>query len=433
MGNNNRKRLEIDVHHITRLEGHGNIVINTENGEVTKCELQVVEAPRFFEALLRGQPYQNASHISSRICGICAVTHATASLRATEKALGIEPSQQTVQLRKLNLCAEMLDSHILHIYMLVAPDLMGVGSILPLATSTPDLVHRALRMKKVAGDLSAVIGGRHTHPIAMIVGGFTHFPTRDELSSLYLRLQGMRTELDETVNLFKDLRFPSFERDTEYLALQAEDSYCLLDGVITSSDGGNWPIELYRDVVNEVMVKHSTAKHSQNQRSSYMVGALARFKLNYKKLNTVSRAFAQELGLTPDCNNPYLITVAQIVEMKHFTEEAISIIEHLLEEGIDPEDPISPTRLSGEGIGACEAPRGTLYHHYVIEDGFITEANCVIPTAQNLANIEADMKELVLKRMNFPKEEIQLDLEMLVRAYDPCISCSTHMLDVRWI
>jgi sulfhydrogenase subunit alpha len=433
MRKNNREQLEIDLHHITRVEGHGNIVIDAQSGKINKCELQIVEAPRFFEAILRGQPYQNASHISSRICGICAVTHATTSLRATEKALGVEPTDQTTWLRKLNLCAEMLDSHILHFYMLVAPDLLGVGSVIPLAKTAPGVVHRVLRMKKVAGDLSAAVGGRHTHPIAMTVGGFTHFPSADELSSLLQRLEGMRTDLDETVKLFKNLNFPIFERETEYIALQAEDEYCLLDGQITSSDGGTWPIEQYQDVTNETMVDHSTAKHAHNQRSSYMVGALARFKLQYKQLHPIAKAVAQDLGITPNCTNPYMITVAQIIEVVHFTEEAISIIEDLLEDGIRWEEPILPTRQSGEGIGACEAPRGTLYHHYAIDDGIITEANCIIPTAQNLANIEADMHDLVPERMSFPTDEIELALEMLVRAYDPCISCSTHMLDIRWL
>jgi sulfhydrogenase subunit alpha len=433
MGANNRERLEIDLHHITRVEGHGNIVIDAQNGKINKCELQIVEAPRFFEAILRGQPYQNASHISSRICGICAVTHATTSLRATEKALGVEPTDQTIRLRKLNLCAEILDSHILHIYMLVAPDLLGVGSVIPLAKSAPDVVHRVLRMKKVAGDLSATVGGRHTHPIAMTVGGFTHFPSKDELSSLLQRLEDMRADLDETVKLFKGLTFPAFERETEYIALQAEDGYCFIDGQISSSDGGQWPIEQYRDVANERMVDHSTAKHAQLQRSTYMVGALARFKLQYKKLHPIAEAVAQELGITPICTNPYMITVAQIIEVVHCTEEAIFIIEHLLEDGIRWEKPILPTRMSGEGIGACEAPRGTLYHHYAIEDGIITEANCVIPTAQNLANIEADLHDLVSENMSLPADEIEFALEMLVRAYDPCISCSTHMLDIQWL
>ena len=233
MGNVN-----IEVHHVTRVEGHGNIVVNAKNGVLEECRLDIVETPRFFEAMLRGRPYTQSSHITSRICGICAVGHATASLRATENALGIEPSEQTVLLRKLNFHGEMLDSHVLHVYMLVAPDMLGVGSVIPLVQIAPEAVLRALRLKKLAGDLCAVISGRHTHPIAMAVGGFTHFPTIAELKALRVRLVDARVDMDETVKLAKTLPWPQFNRETEYVALRKEDEYAFIDGTITTTDGG---------------------------------------------------------------------------------------------------------------------------------------------------------------------------------------------------
>ncbi|MGF1505267.1 MAG: nickel-dependent hydrogenase large subunit, partial [Anaerolineae bacterium] len=114
--------VKVDVHHLTRVEGHGNIVVNVVDGSLEQCELQIVETPRFFEAMVKDRPYHETSHITSRICGICAVGHATTSLRATENALGIEPTEQTVLLRKLNFFGEILDSHVLHVYMLVDTD-----------------------------------------------------------------------------------------------------------------------------------------------------------------------------------------------------------------------------------------------------------------------------------------------------------------------
>ncbi|MCJ7566768.1 MAG: nickel-dependent hydrogenase large subunit, partial [Anaerolineales bacterium] len=398
--------VQIDVHHITRVEGHGNIVVDVRKGKLVKCDLEIVEAPRFFEAMLLGRPYDQASHLTSRICGICAVTHATTSLRAVEKALGVEPSAQTKQLRKLNLFGEMLDSHILHVYMLVAPDLLGAESVVALAETNLYAVERALRMKKVAGDLCGVIGGRHTHPIAMTVGGFSHFPSAEALESLCERLEGMRVDLDDTVELIQSCQLPAFERETEYIALHAEGEYCFIDGEITSSEGGSWPLEEYRSITNEHMVDHSSAKHTRHQRQSYMVGALARYKLNHDKLRPEAQAAAAALGLTPDCANPYMITVAQVVELVHCLEEAIDLIQQLLNQGIVTEDPAPAARLSGEGVGACEAPRGTLYHHYEIQDGLVSAANCVIPTAQNLANIEADMRALVPQHLGCTQDEM---------------------------
>ncbi len=425
--------VKIDVHHITRVEGHGNIVVDVQGGELKECNLHIVETPRFFEAMLRGRPYSESSHITSRICGICAVGHATASLRATEKALGVEPSEQTVLLRKLNFHGEILDSHILHAYMLVAPDFLGVGSVIPLAKSAPEVVLRALRMKKLAGDLCAAICGRHTHPIAMTVGGFTHYPSAEQLAALRERLEAARTDVDLTVELFQTLSIPAFERDTEYIALHKEDEYCFIDGVIASTDGGSWPVESYRDVTNEYLVPHSSAKHTRHQRESYMVGALARFNVNHDKLHPKAQAAATALGLKPKCVNPYMNTVAQVVEIVHCVEDSIRLIDQLLERGITWEQPAPPARLSGEGVGACDVPRGTLFHNYVIEDGVVVGANCIIPTGQNLANIEADMRALVPTILDRQPQEITLALEMLVRAYDPCISCSAHMLDVKFV
>lgn len=424
------KTVKVDVHHLTRVEGHGNIVVDVQKGELKQCELQIVETPRFFEAMLRGRPYSDSSTITSRICGICAVGHATTSLRATETALGIEPTQQTVLLRKLNFYGEILDSHILHAYMLIAPDFLGVGSVIPLAKSAPDVVLRALRMKKLSGDLCAAICGRHTHPIAMTVGGFTHFPTTEELYSLRARLEAMLTDVTATVELYQTLPIPDFERDTEYIALRKDSEYSFIDGTIASTDGGTWPVSQYRDVTNEYLVPHSSAKHAANQRQSYMVGALARFNVNHDKLHPQARAAADAMGLKPGCTNPYMNTVAQVVEIAHATYDSITLIDKLLERGIQWEEPVAPARLSGEGTGACEVPRGILFHNYVIEEGYVVGANCIIPTGQNLANIEADMRALVPQILDRSREDITLALEMLVRAYDPCISCSTHMLNV---
>jgi sulfhydrogenase subunit alpha len=421
----------IDVHHVTRVEGHGNIVVELSNGKLKECRFEIVETPRFFEAMLLGRPYSEASHITSRICGICSTGHATTSLRASENALGITPSEQTRLLRKLTFHGEILDSHILHVCMLVAPDFFRVGSVIPLVSSHPEVVMRALRMKKLSGDLCKVVTGRHTHPIAMTVGGFTHFPSIEELEDLHNRLEQMRTDVDATVELFSSLPWPQFERETEYISLSKPDEYAFIDGEIVSSDGVRLALDDYKQVTNEHLVPHSTAKHTQNKRESYMVGALARFNNNYQHLHPRAKEAADAFGMQPLVTNPYLNSAAQVIEIVHCVEDAIQIIDRLLSSGISFEQPVSSGGSFGDGVGACEVPRGLLIHHYRIgEDGNIQGADCVIPTNQNLANIEADMRTLVPAIADKPTEEIQFDLEMLVRAYDPCISCSVHVLKV---
>lgn len=422
----------IDVHHVTRVEGHGNIVVEVENSELKTCRFDVVETPRFFEAMLLGRPYHEASHITSRICGICATGHATASLRASEKALGVELSEQSWLLRKLTFHGEILDSHILHVYMLVAPDFLGVGSVVPLVNSHPDVVLRALRMKKLAGDLCAMVTGRHTHPIAMTVGGFTHFPKMAELEAMRQRLIDSRKDVDATVELFSKLPWPDFERDTEYVSLSKPDEYAFIDGEIVTSDGVRVPPERYKEVTNEFMVPHSTAKFTRNKRESLMVGALARFNNNYNLLHPKAKEAAAVLGMKPKVTNTFLNSAAQVVEIVHSTEDSIRIIEELLNRGVQPEEPAPIKHMPGEGVGVAEVPRGLLIHHYAIgEDGRITAANCIIPTNQNINNLEHDMRAWVPKVMHKPEPQMQLDLEMLVRAYDPCISCSVHVLKVQ--
>lgn len=435
-----KKNVNIDVEYLTRVEGHGNIVIRVKDGKLETCRLDIVEAPRFFEGMLRNRSIFEAQHITSRICGICACGHTLASIQAAEDALGITPSLQTVTLRKLLLDLEILDSHILHIYLLVAPDLFGVKSFVPLISSNKDVVRRALRMKKICNDICDILVGRHVHPISAIVGGFTKLPRPKDLDTMLDLLTGMRHDMDATIALHPFLTFPAFERDTEYVALVSDDhEYPLLTGDIGSSDGVRAQKGDYRKIANEFVVARSSAKRTKLSRESYSVGALARFNLNADKLHPRAREVAAEIGLTPKCINPYLNTVAQLVECVHCLEHAIAIVEGLKNNALNYDEEIVvgvneqgriPVR-AGNGVGAVEVPRGILFHNYHIdESGIITHANCVIPTNQNTGNIEYDMMKLIPEILDRSDEEITLAVEMLVRAYDPCISCATHLLEI---
>jgi coenzyme F420-reducing hydrogenase alpha subunit len=426
--------LNVNVHHITRVEGHGNVVLDAQDGEIKECRFEVVEAPRFFEAFVRDRPYYEINHITSRICGICAVGHSTTSAMATETALGVELTEQAELLRKLNFHGEIIDSHVLHTYYLVAPDFFNVGSVIPLVDTNREVVERALRIKKLSGDLCAMIGGRHTHPCALVVGGFSHTPTEDELRAMRERLVNARADMDASVELFSTLDWPEFERETEYVSLTRDDEYAFVGGTIKSSDGFEYPLEEYRRVTNEEMVAFSTAKWTHHNRDSYMVGALARFNNNFDQLHPRGKDAAAKLGIEPIVTNPFFNSAAQVVEMVHCVEDSIDIIDELLERGVEREEPVAVDVKAGEGVGSCDVPRGILFHDYAYnEEGFCTEANCIIPTNQNMANLNHDMQKLAPEIIDRPQEEVRLLLEMLVRAYDPCISCSTHFLTVEFV
>ncbi|MCF7807652.1 MAG: Ni/Fe hydrogenase subunit alpha [Candidatus Marinimicrobia bacterium] len=429
--------LNIKVHHLTRVEGHGNIVVNMKDGVLEKAHLSIVEPPRFFEAMMKGRSFHEAAIITSRICGICSLGHQITSLVATEDALGLEISEQTELLRKLLVNGATLQSNVLHAYFLAAPDFLKVGSVFPLIATHKDVVLRALRMKRLANDIGDIVSGRAVHPITPVPGGFTRIPEKSELVELKRRL--LEEALPDgiaTIETMKSLAgaIPQFERETEYISLKHPDEYALYQGDIFSSDSGAQDVHNYLDVTNEFIVDHSTSKHARFNRSSYFVGALARWNNNHTQLVPEALEAAEAMGLKPNCYNPYMNTIAQVVEAVHVIFDSVRIIDTLLEKGLKNEKPNqTPTRY-GRGIGSNEVPRGILFHDYTYDKkGSIVEANCIIPTGQNLANIDDDMKKLVPEIIAKSKEEITADLEMLVRAYDPCISCSVHMLDVDFI
>lgn len=429
--------LDIKVHHLTRVEGHGDIVVNMRDGVLEKARLEIVEAPRYFEAMLKGRNFHEAAIITSRICGICSLGHQMTSFKATEQALGLEVSEQTVQLRKLLVHGATLQSNVLHALFLAAPDFLKVGSVFPLVATHPDVVKAALRMKRLANDISEVIAGRAVHPISCVPGGFTQLPSAQSLRGLRERLEKqMLPDLVFAANVVATLagEIPDFTRETEFISLRSDDDYALYDGDICSTDTGRVPDAEYRRMTNEYIVHHSTSKHCKVNRSSYMVGALARWNNNHDRLCPEALGVAKQLGLKPACHNPYMNTIAQIVESVHCCLDSMAILDRLLAAGIrDEVANQDPTRY-GTGIGATEVPRGILYHEYTYDrQGRITAANCIIPTGQNLANIDDDMVKLVPEVADRSEAEIAHLLEMLVRAYDPCISCSVHMLDVKFV
>jgi coenzyme F420-reducing hydrogenase alpha subunit len=421
-------KIDINVHQLTRVEGHGNIIVRVHHGKVEEVRWEITESPRFLEVMLRGRHWEDVHVIASRICGICSVSHQFASLQATEAAFGIRPSEQTILLRKLLYAGEMIESHILHLYLLAAPDFLGAGSVFPLLDSHREVALRGLRLKKLGNDIMEIIGGRAVHPQAATVNGFGRLPSNQNLLLLQNRLRDALPDLEATVALFKGFELPEFTRETEYIALKRPEEYAFIHGYIASTDTGLSTLDRYREVTNEYCVPHSTAKFARHARESYAVGALARVNNNYEQLNPLAKKAADELGLKPLCCNPFMNNLAQVVETVHVVEDGIDLVDRLLRIGVQQEDNVVSVK-AGRGIGAVEAPRGLLIHDYTYDDnGYIVEANLVIPTNQNHANMQRDLEALVPRYLDRGENEIRLLCEMLVRSYDPCISCSTHML-----
>ena len=420
--------MKIDVHHLTRVEGHGNIEIEVRDGKLKKARWAVVETPRFFEAMLRGMSHDLAPMLTARICGICSIGHSLASLRAIERGMGVEVPETAKVLRLLAKHGETLQSHTLHVFFLAAPDFFGVPSVIPLIKSHPEVAGLAVRLKKAGNDLCDLTAGRTTHPVSLVMGGVSKAPEKHELRAIRQVLLDRIPDIEATAALFKTLEIPDFVRETEFVALKGEKDYPWIGGDLISTDGVVKKEDDYRAMTNEYKEDFTTSKFTKLSRESFAVGALARVNNNFEFLAEKSRAAAEELGLTPVNHNPYMNNVAQVVECDHAIRESVKLIDQLLE--MDLSDIRAGYQVkAGRGVGAVEVPRGILYHEYEIDDeGLVVKANCIIPTTQNNANIHHDLFALAEQELGRKKsdQEITHLSEMLVRAYDPCISCSVH-------
>lgn len=419
---------------LTRVEGEGGLTIRLREGQLDEVRLDIYEPPRLFEALLRGRPLEDAPDVTARICGICPVAYQMSSVHAIERALGIEITPTIRQLRRLLYCGEWIESHALHVHMLHAPDFFDAESGVALAQRFPDEVRRGLQLKKFGNRLVEVLGGRSIHPINVAVGGFYRLPRRDELTSLVPEFERQLGQAVEATRWTADLPFPDFEADYDFVSVTHPVEYPMNEGDLVSSATGPIALAEYPFRFREEQVGHSTALHSVRspEGSSYLLGPLARVNLNRERLSPAARTLADEIGFERPCRNPYRSIVARCLEVVHAYEEALAILRDYRTDGPARVD-YSPK--AGRGRAATEAPRGMLYHDYEIDDdGRIVSAQIVPPTSQNQRQIEADLRSWLLARLRTPssREELALGCERLVRAYDPCISCSTHFLKVRW-
>jgi sulfhydrogenase subunit alpha len=415
---------------LARVEGEGGMHIEYRDGEVTDVQLRIYEPPRFYEAFLRGRSYTEPPDITARICGICPVAYQTSSCWALEDACGVTVTDDIRRARRLLYCGEWIESHALHIYLLHAPDFLGYDGAIEMAADHKDLVERGLRMKKAGNDLMDVVGGRSVHPVNVRLGGFYRMPSRDGLLALRPRLERGLEDALATVSLVAGFDFPDMEQPFEYLSLRPEEGYPIEAGRVVTSSGTEFDVRDFTRHIEEFHVPHSNALHARLDGSPepYVVGPLARYTLNADRLSDVAREAAAAVGLGAVCRNPFRSIIVRAVELVEAFHEALRIIDGW-RDGMAPSVPVPPR--AGEGFGASEAPRGTLFHRYVIDDaGIIGDAQIVPPTSQNQPSVEADLRTLVQAWHHLDDDALVHRCEQAIRNYDPCISCATHFLDL---
>ncbi|MBC8351139.1 MAG: Ni/Fe hydrogenase subunit alpha [Planctomycetes bacterium] len=421
----------IKVTALTRVEGEGGLYIKMQGDAVEDIRLEIYEPPRLFEALLRGRALEEVPDITARICGICPVAYQMSSVHALEAALDVTITPEIRQLRRLLYCGEWIESHALHVYLLNAPDFLGFESGLEMAEQFPDEVNRGLRMKKHGNQLLEVLGGRAIHPINVAVGGFYRAPRRDNLQTLIADFEWGLEAAIETTRWVAGFNYPDFTCDYQLVSLSHDEEYPMNEGRIATSIGESIAVADYESEFEERHVEHSTALHSLRKKTgeTYLTGPLARVSLNFDRLSSTARAIAAEIDMAWPCFNPFQSIIARGLELIHVYEEALDIMRDY--------SPPRPPRIeysyqAGESCAATEAPRGLLYHRYVVDaDGKVGDATIIPPTSQNQAQIESDLRDWVPYALSDDEAATSRRLENLVRCYDPCISCSTHFLKVK--
>jgi coenzyme F420-reducing hydrogenase alpha subunit len=420
----------IRTDYLARVEGEGAMYIRLDGRDVAEVKLRIYEPPRFFEAMLRGRAFTEVPDITARICGICPVAYQMSAVRAMENACGVTIDEGPIRdLRRLLYCAEWIESHSLHVYLLHAPDFLGYSGALEMSRDHPEIVEQGLLMKKAGNALMALVGGREVHPINVRVGGFYRAPSRRELRTLVDPLQRALETALATVRWAGTLPFPEVEHAPELVALSDPGRYPIDRGRIVSDRGLDIGPAQWDEHFVEDHVEHSNALHARlRERGSYLTGPLARYNLAGDRLRPLARDAARDAGLGPSVHNPFRSIIVRAVELVQACDEALATIA-----AYEPPDPpaieVQPRRAVGHG--ATEAPRGLLYHRYEIDDeGTILDANIVPPTSQNQRVIEEDLRAVVERHVDLSDDQLKLRCEQAIRNHDPCISCATHFLDL---
>ena len=427
-------KANINVDHIARIEGHGNVHVVIENDEVKTVQMEVVEPARLFESMVRGRIFSEVPYIASRICGICSASHTVTDLLAIERIFGVEVSDRTNALRELLVYGSYLQNHGTHLFVLAAPDFLGQKSVFPVQEIDPALFESALNLKRLGNELCTAVGGRSIHPITAVVGGFTHEISRDEYLAFADRMDEMVPFALATVDLFNSFEVPSMQSEGDVLAMYDPDKYAVCDSRLAKFIDADivFDADSWTDEVEEYKVMHSGALFARVRATGkpYMTSALARMNVSWPLLSKTAKVAAAKAGLRPPERNPFKNNVAQAVELVDALERCAAICRRLAADEFEGSSEVVPFQVkAGRGAGYTEAPRGVVIHELELDDeGRVVHASIITPTSQNVAVMEADMRQLaeLLVAQGVDEPAVKQEVEKLVRAYDPCLSCSVH-------
>ena len=434
--------MQIKIEHIAKIEGHAGMIADIAQGQVEQVRIDVMEGARLLEGILRDRNIYEVSQITARVCGVCPVVHTFASLKALEKALEIEISPETLLLRKLMMMGQIINSHSLHLFFFSLADFFGIKSDLTLIKKYPDRAKDALVVREYGNQLVEYIGGRSIHPITPTIGGFHKLPDKEKLQKLLTQSSQALKSVKNLAELFARLKPPKFIRSAPFVGLTTPKEYAFYDGLVkTPSERKVLPADFMNEIDEFQIALNPVTKRSKHRGKTFMVGALARLNHNRQQLNPLAKKYLKAAGIHFPNFNPFNNILAQAVEMVHCVEESQKLLKEVLRKTLDKNDVRQQEKIvqgrlaklkegTAKGSAAVEAPRGTLYYFYEIGgDGRVKNCNIITPTSQNLARLEEDIAEflpVLIGQTAISDEDRKDKIKMLVRAYDPCLTCATH-------
>ncbi len=430
--------MHIKIEHIAKIEGHAGITANIAEGKIQKARLDVREGARLLEGILRDRSIYEVSQITARICGVCPVVHTLTSLKAMEKALNIEISENTLLLRKLLMMGQIINSHALHLFFFSLSDFFNIQSDLVLIEKYPARAKDALALREFGNKIIEIIGGRSIHPLTPTIGGFLKMPKKEKLGALFNQSEEILKRSKNLAGLFIKLKYPEFFHSGAFIGLAHPKEYAIYDGLVqTPSQDQESPTNFMKEINEYQLPENSATKRSKYQNNPFMVGAICRLNHNYRQLNPAAKKILSAAKIHLPSLNPFHNILAQAIEMVHCVEESQKLLKIALRKDFNKEEnpaDLVQGRLKSikglaSGTAAIEAPRGTLYYFYEINgDGRVKNCNIITPTSQNLACLEKDMEDYLPKIVgkNACKKDCEDKIKMLVRAYDPCLTCATH-------
>lgn len=418
--------MKVRIDHIAKIEGHASFTADIIRGDVKGARIKIEDGARLFEGILRGRQDEEVPEIVSRICGVCPVVHNLTAYKALEKAYGVQLDETSVILRKLMMLGQLINSHSLHLFFFSLADFFGYKSDLQLVNAYPEKTHDAVKIRDIGNRLVEIIGGRSVHPVTPVLNGFRKAPDVDKLKELLTDCKKAMPLVLKLGDLFAQLKYPQFYRETTFVSLIHPAEYAIYDGKVKAGKLIFEPKE-FLVMVKEFQGPDLVAKRTKFAGKTYMVGALARLHNNYEKLNPEAKKLLDKSELNLPCYNPFYNIFAQAVELVHCFEEAITLLELLTAGTVKISEPKVINR-TGRAVDAIEAPRGTLFYDIETKDGIVHNLNIVTPTVQNIANLEADLEEFehIEGFRGLKKEERTDRIKMLIRAYDPCVTCTVH-------